>query len=166
LRYFYEKHAAVRFTAVERNKHPYQAFRTFNFMVRRDVMLAFPFDERMVRYGHEDTLFGKRLQTENISILHIENPLVNADVETNDVFLRKTEIALESLSDHSDLLMGYSPMLKVYKWLKRLRVVGLVGAIHTKLSPVFRRNLLGKNPSVYIYGLYKLGYFCSYKRHK
>lgn len=163
LRYRYERDAAVRFTSEKRNKRPYQAFRTFNFMVRRDVMLAFPFDERMVRYGHEDTLFGKLLQAENIPVLHIENPLVNTDIEPNDVFLKKTEEALESLSDHADELSGYSSLLTLRDYLDCMHIRWFVSKVHRALSPLLRRNLLGSRPSVFLYGVYKVGYFCSCK---
>ena len=97
LAYRYEKHAEPRFTAERRARHPYEVFRTFNFMIRRDVFLKHPFDESIVRYGHEDTLFGKSLKADGIAILHIDNPLMNCGLDDGENLLRKTEESLRTL---------------------------------------------------------------------
>ena len=59
LRYRYEKAEEARHTAPERQKTPYQHLHTANLLVRRDLMLEHPFDERFRHYGYEDVLLGK-----------------------------------------------------------------------------------------------------------
>ena len=59
LRYIYEKDCEPQHRAEERRKRPFMHFHTGNFMVRRDIMLAYPFDERFRHYGYEDVLWGK-----------------------------------------------------------------------------------------------------------
>ena len=68
LRYRYEKAAEHEHTAEKRRLHPYQDFHTANFLIRRNLMLAHPFDERFRHYGYEDVLFGKQLRADRIAI--------------------------------------------------------------------------------------------------
>ena len=84
-------------SAEERNKHPHRSFMTGNFMIRRDFLERIPFDEQIVGYGHEDTLMGYRLLQQGIPILHIQNPLLAKDLDTNAEFLDKTRASIENL---------------------------------------------------------------------
>ena len=52
------------------------------------------FNERLSGYGHEDTLFGYELNKNNIQIHHIDNPVLNGHLDTNEAFLLKTEEGL------------------------------------------------------------------------
>jgi hypothetical protein len=47
-------------------------------------MLNIPFDERIRNYGYEDVLLGKRLKENKIDILHIDNPLILDNYESNE----------------------------------------------------------------------------------
>ena len=55
------------------------------------------FNERLSGYGHEDTLFGYELNKNNIQIHHIDNPVLNGHLDTNEAFLLKTEEGLGNL---------------------------------------------------------------------
>ena len=84
-------------SATVRSEKPYASFMTNNFVVSREVLANNPFDESLSRYGHEDTLFGLRLAQQQVSIVHIDNPVLNGDVEENSLFLRKTREGVENL---------------------------------------------------------------------
>ena len=102
LRYRYEKAMEPCFTAERRNLHPYANLRTFNFMMPREVALTHPFDESITLYGYEDTLLGSQFEKEGIKVVHIDNPLINADIEENLRFLEKTEESMLSLYQLKD----------------------------------------------------------------
>ena len=142
LRYRYEKDCEPQHRATERRKRPYQHFHTCNFAVSRDVMLAYPFDERFRRYGYEDVLFGKRLKQGGISITHIENPL---------------------LHDFRDDLRGYSQMLTLAEGIHIGFVKLLIRLWHCLAGPMERRNLCGRHPNLTVFKLYKIGYYLSIK---
>lgn len=162
LRYTYEKQAEPRFTASRRAQHPYAWFRSFNFLIRRDVFEAHPFDETITEYGFEDTLLGKALQADGISVIHMDNPLVNGDIETNAVFLRKTECALRTLYRHRDILEGCSGVLSLYNKLQSCKLVYPVSWIYQKCHSRITANLEGEHPSLKLYAFYKIGYFCAW----
>lgn len=164
LAYKYEKHAEPRFTLEKRRRKPYEVFRTFNFMVRRDVFLAHPFDERIVNYGHEDTLFGNALRRAGIEIVHIDNPLLNGGLDTNSEMIKKTEESLRTLYELRDEMNESSALLRFYNRLERMRLGGAVSFLYRLTYPTLRRNLLGTRPSLHAFAFYKLGYYCRLAR--
>lgn len=150
--------------ARQRCKHPYRSFMTNNFVVHRRVMEAIPFDERISRYGHEDTLFGYRLQQEGVPIRHMDNPVVNGDVESNDEFLRKTTDGVKSLAEIYRWLGGEKEfveqvsLLRFYSHIRRLRIDGALLSVFKILRPVMKRRLLsGRGEGMYLFAFYKLG---------
>ena len=76
---------------------PNKSFMTNNFLIHRDVLNEVKFDERIVEYGHEDTLFGFELKKRGVEIKHIENPVLNGDIENNVEYLTKTEAGIINL---------------------------------------------------------------------
>lgn len=161
LRFAYERASESRHVAKERATKPYRCFRTTNFMVRRAVILAYPFDERFRYYGYEDVLFGKRLKEENCAIRHIDNPVVILDMEPNDVFIEKTEEALRTLYMFRDELRGYSDLLDLAERLCRFIPGRSLRMFHGLAGPLLRRNLTGGHPNLTAFGLYRLGYYLS-----
>lgn len=160
LRSLYETASEQTFTADKRSRSPYQDFHTANFMVRRDIMLAHPFDLRFRRYGYEDVLFGKVLQQEQIAISHIENPLSFEIFETNPHFVSKTEEGLRTLHHFRDELDGYSRLLRRVSSMPH-PVLSAVRWWHRLFGPLERRLLTGSHPNLFVFNLYKLGYFIS-----
>lgn len=160
LRYYYEKSAEPMFTAQERNKQPYACFRTFNFMVRRDVMLRVPFNEKFRRYGYEDILFGRNLQHNGVSVLHIDNPLMNLDIEPNEIFLNKVTEANTTLIEFYKDLRFNSRIIRSYEFLRKWHCEFFARFSFKLIQPIIRKKLLSAHPSVFLFNCYKLGNFC------
>lgn len=160
LRYRYEKEADKHRSARERSRHPYDKFTTFNFLIKREVFQRIRFNEACVGYGHEDTFFGAKLKECGISILHIDNPLRHDGLESNDYFLEKTREALRNLSRMADELKGHSPLLKTYSRLEYLGFNQALGDWFTANREWFERKLRKRHPSLFLFKLYKLGYYC------
>jgi hypothetical protein len=70
---------------------------TNNFLVRKDILEQTRFDESLTLYGHEDTLFGFELKKKSVPIIHIDNPIRNGYLETNEEYLFKTEESITNL---------------------------------------------------------------------
>ena len=159
LRYRYEKAHAHEHTADQRRQRPYQHFHTSNFLIRRDIMLANPFDETFRNYGYEDVLLGKQLKKSGIAITHIQNPAGFCDFEDNAHFVSKTEEGLRTLSEKRDLLRGYSQLLTFAEGIHSGMLRGAIRLWHKLLGGLERRILCSRHPSLRIFSLYKLGYF-------
>lgn len=149
--------------AATRSAQPYKSFMTNNFVVRREVLQQIPFDERISRYGHEDTLFGYRLMQQGVPILHIDNPIVNGDVEDNAEFLRKTIDGVKSLAAIFQWIGGdpqfceQVSLLRFYLKIKRFRLAWTVTAVHRLIGkPLERTFLSGRHVSMTLFSFYKL----------
>ena len=161
LRYRYEKAMEPCFTAERRNQHPYANLRTFNFMMPREVALSHPFDETITLYGYEDTLLGSMFENEGIKVIHIDNPLINADIEESHRFLKKTEESMHSLYQLKDKMQHHSRLLASYERIRRYRLDALLRIIFPMIRPILTWHLTGEHSSVIALQFYKLAYYCS-----
>ena len=152
-------------TVEARLKHPNVSFITCNFAINRNTLINCKFDERLVKYGHEDTLFGFQLKKNKIRILHIENPILNGYLEDNDEFLDKTELGLENLLNILQFL-NYDKqfiedvtLLKTHKIFRMIRLDLLIVFIFPFLKPALRLNLSKGFANLFWFDFYKLGFF-------
>ena len=96
LRWYYSVHRESK-TLEQRLKNPDLGFKTNNFVIEKKLFASIRFDERLKNYGHEDTLFGFHLKERKIKIHHIDNPVLNKILDSNQRFLEKTEEGIRSL---------------------------------------------------------------------
>ncbi len=159
LRSLYEKSKEQEHTVEKRRCSSHQDFHTANFMVRREIMLHYAFDERFKHYGYEDVLLGKILLQNHIPIHHIDNPLSFEVYETNEAFVSKTEEGLRTLRKFRDELTGYSRLLD---FTNRHPILSLfIKCWHYLFGAWERTNLCSSHPSLRIFLLYRIGYFLS-----
>lgn len=158
LRHRYERAAAPVHTAARRRRTPYLDFKVSNSLIRRDVMLRHPLDERFRKYGYEDVLLGKQLQTAGVGVAHIDAPVGFARYEDNARFVRKTEEGIETLHRFRADLDGFSPLLQMAETLRRMRLAGPFLFVYRLLGQRWRRNLVSEAPSLRLFKCYKLGY--------
>ena len=172
LRYLYGTQVESK-GAAERSAHPWQSFMTNNFVVRRDVLERVRFDERIDRYGHEDTLFGYRLEQNDIPVKHIDNPVVNGEVEENADFLHKTVEAVKSLAAIDGMLpeadQGFAlkvRLLDTYRRLRRWHLTAPVQWVYSILKrPLESHFISGNAVSVAQLNFYKLGTYIKIKNN-
>lgn len=165
LRFIYEKACEPMHRAEERRKRPFQNFHTSNFMIRRDIMLSHPLDERFRHYGYEDVLWGKQLHKAGITIIHLDNPTGFYDFEDNAHFVSKTEEGLRTLYTFRKELRGYSRLLTFIEGLHSGATCWAIKLWHWAFGSLERRNLCGKHPNLSIFKLYKLGYYLTYSKN-
>jgi len=111
-----------------KRQYPYKSFKTGNFLAHKRVFQNINFDDTLLDYGHEDTLFGKELLEAGVSIAHIDNPCVHIGLETNAIFIKKTKEGINSLFilyKKGAITRNYS---SVIKWSERLMTLNLAGA--------------------------------------
>lgn len=165
LRWKYGKKRETR-SLEHRMNNEYDFVFTWNLLLRKDIVLENPFPEFISEYGYEDLIFIKNIQFKAVSVLHIENPLVHYNNECSADFIRKSEVAVETLHgliqnqniDYMDTRLG-----SVYLYVKKNQLERLVKAIYSKTKHPILNNLTSSNPNLYLLDFYKLGYFCSLK---
>lgn len=160
LRYLFESKSPQNADYRLRLLHPFHDFHTSNFLVRRDIMLRYPLDERFKHYGYEDVLWGKTLKERGILIQHVDNPLSMEGFETNRVFIEKTEESLRTLYTFRNELQDYSKLLKTASLLKKLAFISpLVRRVYPLISLHLKARLTYQKPKIFWFNVYKLIYF-------
>lgn len=151
-----EMRAQRRFTAEQHSMKPYRNFHTGAFMIERRVMLDNPLREDITTYGYEDTLFGKQLAMKNVSIIHIDNPVLFTRFESNSRYLEKTREAIGTLYDHRHELEGYSDLLRLACVLRKCHLLWVAWWTGRCLGGAMERNLCGKRPSLMVFNIYRV----------
>jgi GT2 family glycosyltransferase len=149
-------------SAAKRSKNPYHSFMTNNFLISRSILSQIRFDESLVRYGHEDTLFGFELEKKGFPVIHIQNPLIHTGLEITREFLRKTSEGIENLVilvvqgkiDRQGL--EDIRLLRVYDKINRFGLVNIYLKIYYQFERAILKNLMTISPSLFYFDLYKL----------
>jgi glycosyltransferase involved in cell wall biosynthesis len=147
----------------KRLKNPYQSAFTSNLLIQKSVFNQIKFDQRIVNYGYEDFVFFQKIKASGIQIVHILNPVYHINYETSIVFLNKTQQALhtlKSLTDNPDFDVAEVSVLKLFQLLKQLGLNDIIASVFTTFESHIIQHLSSKRPWLFVFDLYKLGYFC------
>ncbi len=153
-------------SVAKRNSNPNGNALTSNILIQKRVFVSNPFEESITKYGYEDLVFLSDLKKKGILVKHIDNPTYHLGLENSQQFLEKTKTALENLkliTETTSLDPSESKLLKVSNVLKSLYLASFIAFIFHTTERKIERNLLSRKPSLLLFDLYKLGYFCSLK---
>ena len=154
-----------------RNEFPYKSLISFNIMLKKSVFINHPFDEGTIDieksgYGHEDTLLGLELKSNNIPVLHIDNQLIHDYLETNEGFIANSLIAVEKYEYNPQFkkkeVVEQIKIYRVFENVKSFRMVGLLNFIYLNFGDLIKKRLLKSNPSIRLFDLYRLSYLANY----
>ncbi|MBK8807329.1 MAG: glycosyltransferase family 2 protein [Bacteroidales bacterium] len=168
LRWHYGVHREVK-TADERNILPNHAFSTFNFLISRDIPNTIVFDETLVQYGHEDTMFGYMLLKHGYTVKHINNPLLHCGLDKNEDFIFKTKLGVQNLHylAHQDRYktvdFSQFKIMKVFKIIKLLLLKTLIAILYHLTINKIEKQLCSEKPNLYLFDFMKIGYLCTLK---
>lgn len=145
-----------------RRKKPHISFQTNNFLIHKELLAKMPFDGSITHYGHEDTLFGFMLKHVGVFIHHIDNPILNGEIETNSEFLAKSEDAVGNLAYMNALLnqnkdfISSVTLLRWYYRLRKLHCLFILRLMRFFCNKCIRKRLLSGRSSMRNFNLYKL----------
>lgn len=149
----------------DRIQEPYKSFMTNNFMIHRRILEKIPFDEHLDGYGHEDTLFGYCLKKDQIPVRHIDNPIMNGEIENNEEYLKKTEEAICSLIKILNIVnndpefINDIKLLSAYTKLSSAGMVNFTYFLFILSKPFIRFMLIKGLISIRLFNFFKLGIF-------
>jgi len=151
-----------------RKEKPYLRLLTLNFLIHKIVFEKVSFNESIPNLRHEDTLFSYDLLRQQIPVMHIENPVIHLGLDPFEKAIKKENdslVALLYLLDHKLLDKNYLGLSKMFLNLKKWKLAMPVALFHKMTRAAFLRQLAGKNPSMFIFDLYRLGYLCALQRN-
>lgn len=152
----------------DRNKNTYLSFLSLNFLIKKSLFSKVRFNESIPNLRHEDTLFSFELKQKQIEVIHIENPVYHLGIEDSKTFLRKSEEAVLGLKNlvESDLIaQDYVKLSYYFQTIKKYGLKNVFAFTFRIFKTLFIKQLLSKNPSLFLFDLYRLGYYCSLKTH-
>jgi len=145
----------------ERRKNPNKSFMTNNFLISRKLFKTIHFEEKLTKYGHEDTLFGYELKRRKIQIFQIDNPILNGDLESNEDSLLNTEKAISNLvfilntvQNRNELIEDITLLKAYFKLIKFRRLIRISFVI---LKPMIRFLFSKGYVNLTLFDFYKLG---------
>lgn len=153
--------------ATERSKNPYHSFMTNNFCVRKDIFEKVQFNEKITEYGHEDTLFGLDLKSKKIQISHFQNPVYHIGIDTNEVYLKKVETSIKSLSfiqqniSEKEQLEQNVNILRAYSKLNKMGLLAIIKFFYFLFKQPIRWTFKKGFINLRLFDFYKLGYYIS-----
>lgn len=154
-------HESEEVEAEKRQKSPFERLTFNNIMIKRDLFLAHPLETLKHGYGHEDTLWGLAISGK-ANIRHIENPVYHTGLESNEIFLRKTKMAVENLAwlIKEKGLNDRSSLSRLYHKLRRSGLLFLIIPVLGFLKKALENQLTsGINPRLPFLKMLKLYWF-------
>ena len=141
-------------------------FATFNFLISKTIFNRVRFDESIRGYGHEDMLFGHQLHQLGFYFTHIDNPLIHKGLDSNIVFLKKTEEGTRNLfllykTGKYPFLTHESKLLDTFIKIKKWNLVCLFSFKLFFTKKLIHSQLCSKNPSLFLYDWYKILVLCN-----
>jgi hypothetical protein len=136
------------------------------FAIKKKIFEKIKFNENLAGYGYEDSVFGYELQKNNIPLQHIDNPVIHLNLEANEVFIKKSELALQNLLNfyESGAIDGETvKILKTYLKLKKWNLLSAVRVFFKVFRKLMLKNLNSTKPSLFLFDLYRLGYLSCLK---
>lgn len=146
-----------------RLKNPYRSFLFNNTLIRKATFNKIKFDSSFKKYGHDDTLFSFELKKISAKLHHINNPVIHDDIDTNTIFYNKTKGSLENLHylyTNKMIAKDHSKMITFIEKLNRFYLTRPISIVYSIFKRAIVYNLTGNNPSLFVFNMYRLGYFC------
>jgi hypothetical protein len=148
--------------ASSRNSNPYKVTIAANMLARKAYYMNLNLDFLGNNYAM-DYLFGALLKEHNEKVLHINNQVYHLGIEDSVSYLRKKEMAVETLLKlyHSKKIKRHSnSLLKVFILLKNTKMNYLLSLWFSVFNKSIRNNLTGNKPYIILLQLYKISYMC------
>ncbi|MDI9309900.1 MAG: glycosyltransferase family A protein [Limnohabitans sp.] len=153
-------------TVEKRKSNPYQTTLTSNLLIHKSIFEKITFEEKIKEYGYEDFVFIENLKRNNFLVEHIDNCTFHLNYENSNVFLKKTEKAIETLAfiEKHELTSEKTKVQKAYGLLSKIKLVWLFRFFFKLSEKLIYRNLTSKNPSILLFDIFKLGIYLNLKQ--
>lgn len=139
----------------------YNRFATPNLLIKKEELSKYPFDESIVGYGHEDTLMGMNLRKNNIKIDYFDNPVYCYHLDSNQVFVEKTNQAIDNLlilKQKYDHQYDFNEIKLISYWskLKNYKLNNLFYWINIPFKKLIENILISGYGNLFLFNYYKL----------
>ncbi len=152
-------------TVATRQKNPFLTVNSGAFLIQKKIFLKINGKMNLNNYGM-DIMFTQLLKEKCNGVLHIENPVLHLGLEDNEVFIKKSLKAVETLvilENENKIESNLSTLQRSYLKLKKLHLREVFSFIISKMKGSMERNFLSNNPNLFWFDLYRLHYYIQLK---
>ena len=164
LRWVYGKTRESK-SAKARNKKPYNII-SANLLIAKELFLrANNFETN--HYGL-DIYFSYKIRELMAKVLHIENPTIHLGLESTSIFIEKSLRAIQTtytLEKDNKIDISSRALQIKYKQLNSTGATKLFIFICNGFESIFLKNLKSRHPSIFLFDLYKLCFYCKLKKN-
>ncbi len=165
LRWKYGKHRES-LSLEKRRQQPYKSLLCGALSLKKAVFLntAKPLLP-IKRYGL-DVYFSYLLKQQHTTVWHYQNPVTHLGLEANMEFLKKTRDAVETyhfLISHKKMPADYIKLTKIGEKIKKWLPYPFRKCLFKCKKPFIEWQLNTKNPSLFLFDIYKLLYYLQLK---
>lgn len=149
----------------KRKKKPTLTINSGCFLIKKKIFLSVNSKMNYSGYGM-DLMFQHLLFQNRNTILHIDNPVIHLGLESNAEFIKKSLKAIETtvyLEKQMQINTPIKPLQKAYKRLKKNHLVYIFKNCFKPFKNLVKRNLLSKNPSLFLFDIYRLYHYTNLK---
>jgi hypothetical protein len=144
-------------------------FMSCNFILKKKLWQQAKFNEKIITYGQEDTLFQIDLEKIGIELFFIDNPVVHIGLNSAENFVAKNNESIENMLLISKLLpenkLSRFRLLTTYNKVKRYRLHKIFVIAFPVVKKLLLRNFFSRKPNLFLFDIYKLMYI-SYVQNK
>ncbi len=145
-----------------RQKNPYKSLISGSICFNKNIFLT----EAQVllplkKYGL-DAYFSYLLKKHDRTVVHYQNPATHLGFEDNPIFIKKTEEALQTYNYLISKKLMPTDYIKVTSYgqnFKKWTPSFVRQKLYRLIKPLLCRNLLSRNPSLFVFDIYKLLYY-------
>ena len=135
-----EKNASIR------SIHPYSSIFSGNILCTKEIFI----NNNHTGNGYGmDVVFCYNLYKNNVTVKHIDNPILHLGLEDNETFFRKCREAVmvrKKLLENADGSENINSLLRHYKTLKKYKLRHLARLLFALSEPFLKRMILKKRP--------------------
>lgn len=146
-----------------RNKTPYKFLVSANFLIKKSVFISLTSNIADEGYGY-DLFLAAKMKTQNIKVLHIDNPVIHKGLDNNHTYLKKIKQAVETsykLLIEKKIDYSENSLLKTYITFKKFYLTKLIYSIYNWFKAPIEKQLISNKPNMKLLQFYKLGYLCA-----
>ena len=165
LRYKYGKSREEKKASL-RNEKPYSSVFSGNILIQKSIFQLCNYKDTNNFYGM-DIYFSYQLFIRKINVLHIDNGIFHLGLESNEVFFEKSlqsVISRKEILEYKEKIEVINELLSKYKTLKKYHLIRIINFTFKLSQSFLKSKILSKNPSLFCFDLYRLGFMCGLKK--
>jgi glycosyltransferase involved in cell wall biosynthesis len=154
-------------TANQRNLAVYKTLMFNNTLIKKDCFNKIKFDPNLIKYGHEDTLFAYQSSLSKFKVKHIDNPIEHGDIDQSSIFISKVKNSLNNLNlldQEHKIDPSFVKILALQHFMKSYKLNFVAAYFFLFFNKILFKQLVSKNPSLFLFNGYRIGYLCSLKK--